>query len=575
MTFYYNPSKPLILAAAAWKATTFRIILCGFEFWFYVAIHTAFLLVLKMTDLKFGSDFPFQAITPVSFFMIFMIIFYNGQCYERYLEFYQHVMNCLHSGVFFVHELCVTFHYAEVEKHRIAATRFIMAAVFIFYMNVTGGMPGRNEWNEVITKGLLLPGEVRLLQEYPGGRVTLILTSWALRAVQAALIKDCFWQPNSQHIAHVHNRLNEHVHRLVTSCNRISYLLALPIPFPYFHLLNIVLNCNFFILAGALATFRMYSSIVAYAFALLIFMGIREVSNSLADPFGVDDVDFPVEQFLDHTFNDAIGLLEAFSNPAVHARVIEQINKSQPFTDRQLLHQIKEDLLYEKSFHLNRDNPFAWDRLTPLQHWRNKPGLREVLWTCLVQPYDPKAPIPTPTVAKADNPFFMDEETEQVDLELLRNEQEAVKSLKQEIRENHAKINDLRQQLARLSPETSKNMQEAPLGASGPQPAVSAKRIPAPAAILGGSLDNNSWANNQKMRPTQTGASKTSSGGVASSNTASTQKAPGGAKHSTGGLDSFEEARSRIRALLRTSSATSVATSASSSVPQAPDGRKH
>mmetsp|Transcript_11309 Transcript_11309/g.26010 ORF Transcript_11309/g.26010 Transcript_11309/m.26010 type:complete len:565 (-) Transcript_11309:125-1819(-) len=558
MTFYYNPARPLIVSALGWKAATFRIIVRRFEFWFYIALHVALLLILKLSDFSLGGAFPFEATTPVSFFMIFMIIFYNGQCYDRYQEFYVNVMNCLHSAVFFVHELCVTFHYPEVEKHRITATRFIMAAVFIFYMNVTGGMPGRNEWNEVITKGLLMPWEVRLLQEYPGGRVTLILTSWALRAVQAALVKDCFFQEHSPHIAHVHNRLNEHVHRLVISCNRISYLLALPIPFPYFHLLNIVLNCNFGILAVALATFEMYSSIVAYAFALLIFMGIREVSNSLADPFGTDDVDFPVEQFLDHTFNDAMGLLEAFSNPAVHERVVTQISECPAFTDRQLLHQIKEEMLYEKNFHINRDNPFAWDRLTPLQHWKGRSGLREVLWTCLVQPFDPKAPIPEVDQG-AMNGFFMEESANDVDLQLLDSEKDAVKALKQEVRENHLRIDELRQQLARLSTQPVTNKVDSD-GALKKEPS-STRRVrsnPSAASVLGTSMDANTWASHQQIRQS---ISHTQS---KPSNSTSSQKGP--PRLPGTGVESFDEARARIRALLRNASSPSATSSPASSV---------
>ena len=50
-------------------------------------------------------------------------------------------------------------------------------------MSVTGGVAPEGEWLEVTRKGLLTRSEALMLKDYPGGRVTLILTSWAMQTV--------------------------------------------------------------------------------------------------------------------------------------------------------------------------------------------------------------------------------------------------------------------------------------------------------------------------------------------------------------------------------------------------------
>merc|ERR1712194_671806 len=44
--------------------------------------------------------------------------------------------------------------------------------------------------------------------------------------------------------------------------------------------------------------------------AQLIFMGMMELASQLADPFGDDEVDFPIKKWLGHFFESAAVLLE-------------------------------------------------------------------------------------------------------------------------------------------------------------------------------------------------------------------------------------------------------------------------
>lgn len=412
MTIYYDPQRSMITSSLDLKFASIRIVVKRLEFWMFMLLHVGATVFFSVSGYNLGS-FRWEASGAMQFFLTFMLTFYNEHCYERYQDFYYACMDAQHSALLFVHELTVSMpvnlefvsvysveqttpwyrdkragaaaqpamggdsaphkqqelfaELASVEKHRTAACRYILAAVYLFYMSSTGGVAPEGEWVEVERKGLLTRSETQMLKDFPGGRVTLILTSWAMQTVQEVLRKPVFWQTRSHAVHHIHNRLNDHTNKIIVATQKVNYLLSLPIPFMYFHLLNVIMLCNFIILAIGLANYGTFYSMFAYALALAVFMGLREVAVQLTDPFGQDEIDFPVEQFLDYAFDHSIGLLEAFSNPLAYTRVMKALESIQDFTDEEVLHTTKSSILYNPDFQPATDNAFAWDKPMPLQ----------------------------------------------------------------------------------------------------------------------------------------------------------------------------------------------------------------
>merc|ERR1711998_165154 len=66
---------------------------------------------------------------------------------------------------------------------------------------------------------------------------------------------------------------------------------------------------NYLMLAYCLVWFESPFTIIAFTLFVLITTGLREVSACLSDPFGEDDVDFDVKNFLESMFNNAIAFL--------------------------------------------------------------------------------------------------------------------------------------------------------------------------------------------------------------------------------------------------------------------------
>eukprot|EP00929_Paragymnodinium_shiwhaense_P035485 TRINITY_DN1913_c1_g1_i4.p1 TRINITY_DN1913_c1_g1~~TRINITY_DN1913_c1_g1_i4.p1 ORF type:complete len:598 (-),score=174.39 TRINITY_DN1913_c1_g1_i4:238-2031(-) len=130
--------------------------------------------------------------------------------------------------------------------------------------------------------------------------------------------------------------------------------------------------CNFFVLAFTFATFKTYFSCVPYLIVAIVYMGFREVTNQLADPFGIRETDFPVMDFLDYAFDHCTSLLEAFSHPLAYERILRQIRSTAPFSDQQLLL----PTLQRKFGADKKDNAarmkevYAWGKPAPLRTLR-------------------------------------------------------------------------------------------------------------------------------------------------------------------------------------------------------------
>merc|ERR1711933_681321 len=130
---------------------------------------------------------------------------------------------------------------------------------------------------------------------------------------------------------------------------------------------NLVFALNFLLLSTLLAGFRHWMTIAPYTFTLLIFMGLKEVSNALADPFGEDTVDFPLTQYLDYTFDHSVCLLQAFSNDDAYNWVEARVKGAQHFTDADIRRPVDKDLLYrEGKFRAHLDSMFLWTADMPL-----------------------------------------------------------------------------------------------------------------------------------------------------------------------------------------------------------------
>eukprot|EP00927_Polykrikos_kofoidii_P039935 TRINITY_DN34218_c0_g1_i1.p1 TRINITY_DN34218_c0_g1~~TRINITY_DN34218_c0_g1_i1.p1 ORF type:complete len:633 (+),score=100.57 TRINITY_DN34218_c0_g1_i1:55-1899(+) len=378
MTIQYDPQRSIFLSAFAWRNTAIRtVIVEKREFWLYVGLHVGFVALTVFTDMN-TDFFEWDLLVALQYVLAFILLVYNENCYQRYLAFYPFFMNIMHSTMLFVFELTVSFpsHMEEVQPHRRAACRYILAAEYLFFMTESGSMQPGAEWLEVQRKGLLSKAETEMLQDYPGGRVTLILCSWAMQVIHDALTKRCFWRPRSMSASHCHDRFNVYTCDIIKSCHSITYLHAMPLPFPYYHIVNFVIFVNLLTTAFAFATFKSFFSVLPFGISVLICMTFQEVSVALSCPFSQDVITFPIHDFLDHAFDHSVSLLEVFSHPEAFEGVVQQIRMTEPFTDTQLLRPCKEAVIHNPP---SKRESFDWQQPTPLQRFDDNVDQKQFL----------------------------------------------------------------------------------------------------------------------------------------------------------------------------------------------------
>lgn len=370
----YDPKQSVLRSLFPWSNPSLVKVLLSFEFWFFIGFHCS-IVVLSMLNIVPLLPVDWKASGAFQYFTTFFLTFYNGNCYARYQKLYDACTSLMDATLLFVREMTVCFKEEPTWKHRLQATKWLLAAVDLFFMGVCGGKLSMKEWSEVVKKGLLTKPEAQLLIRYPGPEVVPILTTWTMICVADALELPCFHEKKNpewscvrqQKIAHLHNRLDLILARLMTSYREVSETLAQPIPFAYWHLMNLVFSLNFFLLALILASFQHYFTILPYGMALLTFMGLREVSNQLADPFGEDIVDFPIAKYLDYTFDHSICLLQGFSAEDAYSRVRRQVYAASPFNERQVRRHVKHANLYDEVYQAHQDSVYIWEKDQPLQ----------------------------------------------------------------------------------------------------------------------------------------------------------------------------------------------------------------
>mmetsp|Transcript_95735 Transcript_95735/g.298100 ORF Transcript_95735/g.298100 Transcript_95735/m.298100 type:complete len:482 (-) Transcript_95735:282-1727(-) len=328
MVVYYNCHETLLRSFFRWRSTLTSSIITGWEFWTILATVLAFTLLIDFDVVSVPpglKDLKVTTLTgPVLSFSTFTAVFYIGQCYSRYLDLYKGCMDVDTEVKVLVAELLSDFGFdPSLRKHVLACTKYVVASTFFFHISMTPTLK-EEEWATFTEKGLLSKVEVDAVRGFPC-HIVLLLHHWAQKVVFAALnepaTKERFTPPERSGIA---GRCFAKIDRLSRTCRDISNTLNLPIPFPYFHLLQLLiviavgLSAFLCCVITAQAKENTYAvavvPVAALAFALL---SLRRLSGELSDPFGQDGVDFPSFDFMRHIQDHCVAMLraDAFYDP--------------------------------------------------------------------------------------------------------------------------------------------------------------------------------------------------------------------------------------------------------------------
>uniref|UniRef100_A0A7S2NND7 Uncharacterized protein n=1 Tax=Zooxanthella nutricula TaxID=1333877 RepID=A0A7S2NND7_9DINO len=154
---------------------------------------------------------------------------------------------------------------------------------------------------------LLTPGEHASLEGQPRPRWQLVMV-WA---------GEVYWL-GAQHAGKpdkAHKKVAGDMSKIVQHMREMADVARLPIPFQYYHLVCLMVVICALSWALQIGIDCSYGGIIIFFVAELIFIGMIQLASQLADPFGDDDVDFPVAKWMCECFAACEAALERTPHP--------------------------------------------------------------------------------------------------------------------------------------------------------------------------------------------------------------------------------------------------------------------
>jgi len=247
----------------------------------------------------------------ISAITTFFEVFYTQRCYDRYIEMHGAVnqVRSMHRFCFdfkqdFAANQCNGSHPRPGMEYLRLAMRWMHAHTVLFFTEVRHGPLVDEQWRQIVDIGLLHYDEVNLLKDYTGAQRGFILIDWVAKVVVEAHCKNDDHDKGSWRL--LINRIIEHYEAV--KC--VMDLVRMPVPFQYFHMLNIMLMMNVSLWAYAMAMSEFILAPMVYFFASFIFIGMLELAKLFSDPFGDDEVDFPIQIWCDKFLENQLAYLE-------------------------------------------------------------------------------------------------------------------------------------------------------------------------------------------------------------------------------------------------------------------------
>jgi predicted membrane chloride channel (bestrophin family) len=299
MTVEYDPNVGTVVTALQLKNTVITQVLHRFEFYVLIAAHFALRLVheLRLYSPEMHQlDLPLGLTGVTGSLMTFFVVFYNGNVFIRYNKFYditkQMNENCLNVVMMLTREIS-----NQALKRKLV--RMLLASCFLFFFERTPteseeyGSISNEEWAELVRLGLLDEQQELRLKDHcrdltKNSMPSLVLLHWSMKLYRLEVARN-----------HELDKAYWEVRRMQDD---VVEMLELPMPWQYFHIMNMMMMLNLMLWAYSFAFQDSYFASLIFVFVAAIFMGIRELCVALADPYGDDAADFPLNEWMNQLY---------------------------------------------------------------------------------------------------------------------------------------------------------------------------------------------------------------------------------------------------------------------------------
>mmetsp|Transcript_45646 Transcript_45646/g.120731 ORF Transcript_45646/g.120731 Transcript_45646/m.120731 type:complete len:406 (-) Transcript_45646:79-1296(-) len=304
MTFYYDTGAPLISVALTYSHTIVQTCFGKLEFWVLIFANVFTTVLFRTGYIDQDNPYiqlPWGIMKIATGLLTFFIVFYTNHCFARYAELYQIARSLMGN----VHEISSELMLrlpGAVQRRK--AIKYIFAGVALFFYELTMSEEDSHKtWRELDQLRIantLTDREVQFIFQFPGPKSFLVL-HWSADIIRREL------GPAKERYL---KTFSDKIYKIRRCSQDIADTLDLPMPFQYYHILNLMLSVNLSFWSFGMGCLDSDFAPIIFFVTTLIFMGMRELSGAISNPFGQDEVDFPTNDWLKVMYNDCVSFME-------------------------------------------------------------------------------------------------------------------------------------------------------------------------------------------------------------------------------------------------------------------------
>ncbi|GBG61348.1 hypothetical protein CBR_g20381 [Chara braunii] len=330
----YSVERP-IRNLFKFRSTSVKMVVYSVDFYSLMSLHVVLLAIFRAQGrcldsngevLRLGNGLPkttwprisnemFLILAPL---LVFVLVFYNNQAYNRYIEQFFMARQIESRVRFLTSRLRAFFRrdpFPGADHSMRAILRTLVVAHYCLYFRLPRYSQQKiDKWGlEYLTKCNLITEKERLmLQSKTGPEIMGEALAFSTEML-------------GQHVRRgdidtvTYGLFEEDIHRLSYFVMVITSYASNPVPFAYYHLANLLTLGELVLIGYSFIFYDSFFTIVVYALLCTAILGLRDLSCALADPFGVDDTDFPtiLPTAKAHAANEAMLDRDSIFGPAV------------------------------------------------------------------------------------------------------------------------------------------------------------------------------------------------------------------------------------------------------------------
>lgn len=309
MPFYYDPSASYLATALRYTHTVVPCVLARPTFWLFQALHWSIFCAYRNGYFQDADqrDSPlyveWRIIQIITSMTTFFEVFYTNNVFSRYIKLYNLSRKIFGDLPNFAFNARVFFGSQQQAMVRLSC-RYVVSSVVLFFYELSRTVE-EDEWDILVTRNLLSAEDVDYLKgcNFEREQNSLIVLHWAGRALGETAVQ-------AGVPATIIKGLIDRLIQMREQQQVIRDTLRLPMPFQYFHVLNMMVVVNLLLWAYGFGVSMSWLSPIGFFFAELIFCGMMELAGQMSDPFGRDEVDFPLNVWFSHALADTGTIIE-------------------------------------------------------------------------------------------------------------------------------------------------------------------------------------------------------------------------------------------------------------------------